>query len=321
VSKKSTTESPELERPSSMKRYATVASLAIALVAIVSSQAYSAPSKKMIITWGGNAPGWNEKLHVNAIRIGCSSAPAGCAQAAQKIAREQHVKRVFLAILLTPSSVSYAQQYSALSEVYPVLFSVGFDDFIRQVDKLHRPPAEAASLLGQFIDGLKSRNSGLHFGVTVYENELTSPELSSPAMANVRNRVDFVHLFVHYRQNGPDFGMYVQHAKQLFPSAQIIAGSYPVDRIDYLPCSPNEGACTSAQEISLFDKTFDVQLQLLQSGEIAGIEFYPGDFGDIGKAPLWKAPRSCHPDRLSQCIANSEQMERHVANALSKANL
>lgn len=291
--------------------------LAAALVCV--SPMLHATDDPMVITWGGNAPGWNQKLHVNAIRMGCSSAPNGCVQAAQQIAQQQHVNRVFLAMLLTQSSVNYAQQYGALSRINPVLYSVGFDDFVSQIERLHSSPADVAALLDQFVSGLKSANPGLHFGVTIYEDELSSPVLTSSEMANVRSRTDFVHLFVHYRQDGPNFQMYAAQAKSVFPNAQIIAGSYPVDRIDYLPCSKNEHRnCTSEEEISLFEKTLDVQLQLLQSRSVSGIEFFPGYFGNIEKASMWQAPRSCRPGRLLECISNSRQMQNYVVGRISE---
>ncbi|MGH9716750.1 MAG: hypothetical protein ACRD4R_08480 [Candidatus Acidiferrales bacterium] len=273
----------------------------------------------MIITWGGNTPAWNQKLHLNAIRIGCSSAPSSCVQAAQQIANVQHVSRAFLAIRLTPSIGEEGRQYSASSKAAPALYSIGFDDFLSQMERLHTSESHIASMLSAFIEGLKSQNSGLHFGVTVYENELSSPELTSRAMAQVRNQTNFVHLFIHYRVDGPNFATYVRQAKAIFPNAQIIAGSYPVDRIDYLPCSRNQHvACTSSQEISLFKKSFDVQLHLLQDGSVAGIEFYPGDFGNVARSDIWGSPRSCRPGRLPECIANSKQMRKYVGEKLSQ---
>jgi hypothetical protein len=287
---------------------------------LVCSVAFAAQSK-LIITWGGNTPAWNKKLHLNAIRIGCSSAPAGCVQAAQRIARQQHVNKVFLATLLKPSTIGYAQQYSALSAPNPGLYSVGFDDFVNQIDRLHTSPANAASMIGQFINGLKAANSNLHFGVTVYEDQLSAPELTASEMAGVRSRTDFVHLFVHYREDGLHFADYVRAAKKLFPNAKIIAGAYPVDRIHYLPCSRTvRTPCTAAQEISLFNQTFDLQLHLLQDGTVAGLEFYPGNFGDVSKAGLWRDPRSCLPGKLPECVANSRQMESYVGKQLSKAH-
>ncbi|MGH9686177.1 MAG: hypothetical protein ACRD5K_03685 [Candidatus Acidiferrales bacterium] len=281
-----------------------------------------APESKMIITWGGNTPTWDKKLHLNAIRIGCSSAPAGCVQSINKIAGEQHVGRVFLAILLAPSSINYGRQYSSLSVSDPLLYSVGFDDFVNQMERLHTSATHAAAMLNEFVSGLKSRNLNLHFGVTVYGNELASADLTSPALADVRNRTDFVHLFVHYRENGPDFANYVRQAKALFPNAQIIAGSYAVDRIDYLPCSRKARVpCTGPQEMSLFKKSFDVQLQLLRDGTVQGIEFYPGDFGNTARHRLWSDPRSCRPGRLPECIATSQQMRDYVGQELSRADL
>lgn len=296
--------------------------IALAAACTLACSVAVASRSRLIITWGGNTPAWNNKLHLNAIRIGCSSAPAGCVEAAQKIASQAHVDKVFLATLLTASSIGYAQQYSALSVPNPVLYSVGFDDFVRQVGNLHTSSSNASSMVSQFIGNLKSANSRLHFGVTIYEDELSSPELTAPEMADVRNRTDFVHLFIHYRVDGPRFADYARAAKKLFPNAEIIAGSYPVDRIHYLPCSPTAHVpCTTGQEISLFDQTFDLQLRLLQDGTVDGIEFYPGDFGETDKAGLWKDPRSCLPGKLSECIANSQRMQNYVGEQLSKANL
>lgn len=290
--------------------------IAAALSLVVVSFAAHADQEKLIIAWGGNASEWNQKLHVNSIRMGCSSAPSGCFQAVQQIARQQHVNRVFLAILLTESSVNFAQQYSALSATSPVLYSVGFDDFVSQVERLHTSTVNAASRLDQFTSALKSANPGLHFGVTIYEDELSSPIVTSSVMANVRNRTDFVHLFIHYRQNGPKFPMYVQQAKALFPNAQIIAGAYPVDRIDYLPCSRAAAPCTPEQEISLFEKAFDLQMQLLHDGSVSGVEFYPGYLGDVSSAPMWKNPRSCRPGGMQECISISQKMQQYVAQKM-----
>lgn len=275
----------------------------------------------LIITWGGNTPEWNQKLHLNAIRIGCSDAPAGCVEAASKIAKEQHVSKVFLSVPLSTSAISYGQQYSALSIANPEIFSVGYDDFVSQMEKLHTSTSNVASMLEQFVSALKERNPNLHFGVSVYENELGLPDLTSPALADVRNRTDFVHLYIHYRQDGPELSRYVQEAKALFPKAQVIAGVYAVDRIDYVPCS--KGArqpCSEAQEISLFKRTFDAQLQLMRQGTVAGIEFYPGDFGEVAKAGMWRDPRSCRPGRLQECIATSQQMEDYVGQEISQTN-
>jgi hypothetical protein len=302
----------------SAQMLALLAGAAIAASLCPVAQAQS----KLIITWGGNTPEWSQKLHVNAIRIGCSDRPSSCVQAAQKIASEQHVDKIFLALLLKSSIANEGREYSALSTSAPALYSVGFDDFLSQMEKLHTSGEQIAAMLTGFIEGLKSENPNLHFGVTLYENELTAPLLTSPTMATVRSRTDFVHLFVHYRLDGPDFASYVSQAKAIFPNAQIIAGSYPVDRIEYLPCERNSRTpCTASQELSLFEKALDVQLRLVQDGGVAGIEFYPGDFGEVSKAGMWKDPRSCAPGRLSECIANSQAMEKYVAEKLGQMSL
>lgn len=305
---------------SKFKTWFSLTCVVLAGVFVLCTAAKSSESK-FIITWGGNTPAWNQKLHLNAIRMGCSGAPSGCVEVARKIANEQHVDKIFLSVPLKASTINYGQQYSALSVVNPDIYSVGFDDFVSQMERLHTPESDAASMLEQFVSGLKERNPNLHFGVSVYENELSLPDLTSSALTDVRNRTDFVHLFLHYRQDGSNLATFVQQAKALFPRAQVIAGVYAVDRIDYLPCSKGARVpCTGTQELSLFKNTFDVQLQLMRAGAVAGIEFYPGDFGQIAKAGMWQDPRSCRPGRLPECIATSQQMENYVGQELSQTS-
>jgi len=53
----------------------------------------------------------------------------------------------------------------------------------------------------------------------------------------VKAQFDVIRLFLHYRANGPSYAGYVAQAKAYFPNAQIVAGVYPYDRIDYWPCA------------------------------------------------------------------------------------
>jgi len=42
--------------------------------------------------------------------------------------------------------------------------------------------------------------------------------------ADIKEKFDYIHLFLHYRMNGPRFAQYIDMAKALFPNAKIIAG-------------------------------------------------------------------------------------------------
>jgi hypothetical protein len=163
---------------------------------------------------------------------------------------------------------------------------VGIDDFVSQYKALFpnaNPSPAPAALLNTIIANLKSANPNLKFGATIYEDELTSPYLQDARLpAALRGQFDYVHLFIHYREDGPNFQQYVQQAVQLFPNARIIGGSYAVDRRAFLPCAPQGQPCTTQQDFDLFTQSLTIQAQLLGSGQIDSIEFFPGYFRNEG---------------------------------------
>ena len=129
----------------------------------------------------------------------------------------------------------------------PSIESAGIDDFFGYYEKWYAQIPNAAQFLGHFIDGLKSVNHNLKFGATIYENELdpvANPYIDDKHLPPaIRAKFDYIHtLFLHYRKNGPHFAQYVSEAQALFPQAQIIAGVYSYDRIDYFPCAQNDPA-------------------------------------------------------------------------------
>lgn len=294
------------------------------LLALLGLCAISAASQQPhieVLTWGGNTPTWNRDLHLTGVRVGCSGSLAQCINEVNTIASQQGVHNVFLAIFLHPGRTpNEAAQYSQYSVTHPVLYEVGFDDFVSQCEKLENNPVRVSSLLLEVARNLKSANPHLHLGITVYEDQLTSPRFPlSQLNPEFRQQVDFVHLYSHYRQEAQPFLSSVRIAKQLFPSAVIIAGVYAYDRRDYLPCAAGSSAhCTKEQELALFEQSFREQMSLLRNGTIGGIEFYPGDFGRITQWDGWQQPRICQASRRSQCVETTEAMRDFVRSFLAR---
>lgn len=267
--------------------------------------------KWMVITWGENTPEWNHKLGVTAIREGCSGTPTACINQV----KSQNDRRIFLSILLkTAIPGNYGAQYGLLARQVPSLLAIGADDFVGQYEKLflggfQDPPSALRSL----INGIKAADPDLGFGLTVYEDDLQSPYLSDPKFSSAdRAKVDYVHLFMHYRTDTPNTPKYVEEAKSVFPNAKIILGVYAYDRISYLPCAKGGPPCTAQQERDYLRQGLDADFRLLEDGDASGIEFWPGSFGRIGEWKGWDESRIC-PGRKSECVQNTEQMEQIVA--------
>ncbi len=188
---------------------------------------------------------------------------------------------------------------------------MGVDDFIDQYQNL--PVASRADVLRSVIANLKSSNQALKFGATIYTDQLDESLLQDASLpADVRAQFDNIHLFIHYRMDGPEYASSVAQAEQLFPNARIIAGAYAFDRRAYLPCSAGGQPCTTQQELDLFNQTITLQVQLLASQQVDSIEFYPGYFGNEAQWDGWTNRRECAPDALSNCITNT-QTERQMA--------
>ncbi|MGH9681632.1 MAG: glycosyltransferase family 4 protein, partial [Candidatus Acidiferrales bacterium] len=258
-------------------RLALVAALAGALLLGVPA---AAQTQSMILTWCVNRPEWNQKLDVSGIRAGCSDPPSSCVQDAANIKSSEGISRVFLAVRLNPSSPDYAGQYSELSLKQPAVYEVGIDDFVGQSEKLNMNPARLSAFLCGVIAKLKSRNPNLNFGITVYDDELTRALPALGLSNDFLQSVDFVHLFPHYRKREQTAAESVRQAKSIFPHARIISGVYTYDRRSYLPCSRGGVACSAEEEMSLFEEDVREKAGLLAQGAIAGIEFYPGFFGN-----------------------------------------
>jgi hypothetical protein len=274
------------------------------------------------ITWADpNTPDWDQKLHISGIRMGCSAQPVNCLKAASDLLQSHPNARIFLSGVLKPGELDdYAQEYSKLSQESPFLEEVGVDDFVGQYARLFRSGVgDPVATLGKVINGLKSQNKNMHFGITLYENELDSPFVQDPKMpTNLRNGVDYVHLFLIYRENAKNYESYVRKVKKIFPNAKIIGGVYAYDRISYVPCAQSGShPCTAAEELNLFKQALDIQLRLLKSGELDWLEFFPGAYGNEASWNGWDRPRIC-PGRKQECITNTLNLREAVADALAK---
>jgi hypothetical protein len=293
--------------------YWTIAVLgACALPALRSSPA------PMVITWGGNSADWNRALHVSGIRIGCSDAPASCLREVDKVASDQHVSSVFLAIVLNPSRLpSDAATYASMAQSHPALKEVGFDDFVSQAEKSKLPADQLSSVLLSFAQTLKSHSS-VGFGITVYENQFSNGEVEKLRLSpELRQQIDVVHLFPHFRKQNQAFSAYVEKSKQIFPNSKVILGVYAYDRREYIPCAQGDSHhCSDQEEVNLFSQLLKQDLDLAQSGAVQGLEFYPGSFGLEDSWKHWDNPRFCKPEERDECIRNTKTMREQTRQAM-----
>ncbi|HLZ26445.1 MAG TPA: SBBP repeat-containing protein [Chloroflexota bacterium] len=273
-----------------------------------------------IMTWSVqvNTPDWNKNLGVTATRQGCSSSPTDCINLVRKVSQNANVRATLAVPLNATNTADNALQFSQLSLGAPFLVEVGIDDFVSQYRALFTSSNPApATLLNAIIANLRSANPALKFGATIYEDELTSQYLQDPRLpAATRDQFDYVHLFIHYREDGPDFEQSVQQAKQVFPNARIIAGSYAVDRRAFLPCAPQGQPCTTQQELDLFSQSLTIQARLLANQVVDSIEFFPGYFGNEDQWPGLSNPRECATGDQANCIANTRAMRQAALTIL-----
>lgn len=278
---------------------------------------FAAPGKFLVISWNNPSREWTQRLGISAIRMGCSSAPSGCAQAASSVARSEHVSSVLITILLKPATVTQlAADYARLSSSHPEIVEIGFDDFVRQAGNTGLTGQPLSSLLNDFAARLHSSGSHLKWGVTVYQDELWNGRLANLALADdTRGAVDAVHLFPHYRKEPVPLQKSIAEAKRLFPNAAIVLGNYAYDRREYLPCSPQGARCSGQEEISLFNCHLRESLNLAEQGNVAGLEIYPGNFGQEASWKIWENPRSCKQGERLQCVQNSQTMAEDLRKA------
>lgn len=291
--------------------------LVSAVILLVSASVANAAGMH-IISWTGNSRQWNSQLGVNELRVGCSGTPTACLVSLSDAARSQGVDSVTLAITPDPAKIAdYAAEFSAASLKEPRLRGIGIDDFVNTMTQWKNAgAADSATLLRATVGKAKSVNPKLEFGVTIYEDQLSSALLTA-VPSDVRARVDRVSLYCHYRRGCLDFAGHVRQTHGLFPKATIIAGAYAYDRSDYLPCAQgSKEMCSPQQDKELFREAFAAQLALLRSGDVGGIEFYPGNFGTEQQWNGWATPRVCQPSRRQECTDATVSMHQLVGQML-----
>jgi hypothetical protein len=293
--------------------------LTLLAIAILATGQPAAGKAAEIATWATNAPEWNARLGVTHMRQGCSLDPADCLRNIRVSAKSQQINHWMLAVKCDVSRwPDTALEYSRRSLTEPLLVEVGIDDFVSTLKSWHLSTlGRANTVLDQVTQNVKQQNPRLRFGITLYVDELDSLLLTSVPV-ETRKRVDRVALYLHFRADGGNYAAYVVKARRLFPRAAIWAGSYAYDRIDYLPCAQSDSRpCTQQEEMSLFRTSLRDQLKLMQSGELTGIEFYPGLFGREDQWHGWRTERICRPARTKDCIENTRRMRLFVAQELS----
>jgi Abnormal spindle-like microcephaly-assoc'd, ASPM-SPD-2-Hydin len=286
----------------------------------LSAQAQTLPP---ILTWWHNTPDYNAILGLTTMRLGCSSTPDYCFTEMEQVVSSQDIQRIYLSIGMDPAtSANYAAQFSQWSLTHPFLYDVGFDDLVDRMWHVQNDfgIAQPGTVVTDTINATKSANPNLKFSATMYEEQLGSPFLADSNLPpSTRANFDYIHLYIHYRQDGPNYASYVQQTKAIFPNAKIIAGAYAYDRIDYLPCSPGGIPCTAQQEQDLFQQLLLIQLNELKQGIVDQIEFFPGYFGLEAQWPYWSEARRCQPTRLPACIANTIAMRQNALQDLTSA--
>lgn len=279
-----------------------------------------------VIAWPGSTPEWTKKLGVDELRIGCKNVPAECLHRLDFYARKTGVSHVTLAINSDPDKVAaYAREFSDASLSEHRLRGIGIDDFVstllrwqRDTDLSVRP----GELARKVIANTKQSNPRLEFGITLYEDQLVLDVLKDNTLPpDVRASIDRVSLYLHFRSDAPRYPEYVQQTKRLFPNAAIVAGIYPYDRIDYLPCKQGgKIKCSAAQELGLFEEALRIQAQLMIEGKVAALEFIPGNFGNEAQWRGWHNPRVCQPSRRQDCIDMTVQMHAKTLAILREVN-
>jgi len=293
-----------------------LASLIVAASA-VGLPAYAAVGPE-IVTWVGNDPGWNDRLGVTLMRQGCDLAPIDCLRRLTVAAKAQQVSRWAVAVKRDATKwPDEALEYSQRSLTEPLLVEIDIDDFLSAMKTWHVSTlGRANQVLEAVTRNVKHHNARLRFGITLYEDELDS-QLIAWIPTETRGRVDRVSLYLHYRANAANYARYLADARRLFPGADIWAGSYAYDRIDYLPCDQSRRRrCSVDEEIALYRESLRIQIGLLRDGSLAGIEFYPGFFGLEDQWQGWGNVRICRPERRRECVENTRRMRAIAAEEL-----
>lgn len=272
-----------------------------------------------IATWlHESSPEGIAEFGITQLRMGCDLTPEECTQRAAAIRQSTGVAQVAVAINRKLNDLAllkdYAARYAALGNGTTGVAEIGFDDFYKFMRKNKFSGFESV------ITAAKTTNPDLRFSVTLYEDQLASIDADEALFPTaLRERIDRIYLYIHFRENGINYAQYVSQARALFPKAEVFGGSYAYDRIDYIRCGEGllAAPCSRDREIDLYRRSLVEQISLLRSGVLTGLEFYPGHFGREEQWSAWNTLRICRPERKAQCIENTKEMRRVAAELLN----
>ncbi|WP_144389514.1 hypothetical protein [Pigmentiphaga sp. NML080357] len=258
--------------------------------------------------------------YVGGLRYTCAEAPEVCIK---KFEIKPSIKAIAISFTdyrSAEKNLDNAAEYAEIASRFPVLKEVGIDDFLAFITKV--PVSNRAAYLTELVNKAKSNNSGLLFGLTIYEDQINRLEKESAILPNeVRGKIDRIAFYLHHRANYKTYTNYLNRLRKLFPNAKIYAGVYHYDRVDYLRCSQSERRnCSDNEELELFREALDLQMDLFKTGQVDGLEFYPGFFGKENSWYAWSRPRICSSARREKCVENSKVMGQEVLQKLQQNN-
>ncbi|MCR6477512.1 hypothetical protein NU688_15225 [Variovorax sp. ZS18.2.2] len=291
--------------------------LRIAAAALLAASAtLVSAADRDIMAWGA-APTNEAAPFVTSLRIGCTMEPSACIALYKPAPRIKYITIPFGQADKPDLVMQRAAVYSKLSLEHPVLKEVSVDDAWSFMRRANVP--DKGKYINELIDAVKSANPKLQFGVTFYEDEIDQVKKNPANLpADARAKVDRVALYLHFRSNWTNYREYVAETKMLFPNAAIFGGVYHYDRIDYLKCKQGgTEKCSKTEEFELYKDALKLQLAMLKSKELAGLELYPGYLGAEDKWSGWKdIPQTCDSDRKNDCISNSRTMSKDTIQLL-----
>ena len=119
---------------------------------------------------------------------------------------------------------------------------------------------------------VEKRIKGLHFGITLYENELIPPISKNPRDRSPEEwSPDYVHLSPDLPVDAGNYSKsYAAQSYEYFPECEnywrrVCLRPHQL----HSPCAPASfGLVTPTQELNLFQQTLQIQLRLLKNGEL-----------------------------------------------------
>lgn len=286
-----------------------------------------------VITSSNNVTDFQKQLMPTDFGNGCSGTPNACLAKVKPKVEILGVDKTgeYLAITKDPALIAdYASQYSQLSLQEPWLKEISIDDFYYIYREWKTAQIDYKALLETVISNTKQANPNLRFGVILYEEQLESDLLSDAELPpETRQKIDFVHLFIHYREDGPNYRNYVARVKSLFPNAKVIAGAYDYDRIDYIPCAflssgftrplANDSKCTVQEELDYYKQLLEIQADMLKNGEVYALHFYPGPYNSETGWIGFDSTTACLAERKEECIQNTIKLNEITFSVLNQA--